>query len=115
MVTFFKLDSNKITAIISLDDKEYFVRKPTFTTRPTQPPPPPPSALFSPRSKLRQEVLPITNNLDNLSSSTRVPPIPIKPPNLSTKMLMIAEDDTYEVPNTTRKRYAIFLIIIIDY
>uniref|UniRef100_A0A158Q6V1 Peptidase M12B domain-containing protein n=1 Tax=Elaeophora elaphi TaxID=1147741 RepID=A0A158Q6V1_9BILA len=90
-----KLDSNGIAVLITPDDKECLVRKST-TVRPTQPPPPPP--LFPPRSTPNK-------TLPTISSSLKQPPpLPIKPPNLSLKMIITDSDDTYELPNTTRKR-----------
>uniref|UniRef100_A0A8R1TQB4 Peptidase M12B domain-containing protein n=1 Tax=Onchocerca volvulus TaxID=6282 RepID=A0A8R1TQB4_ONCVO len=94
-----KLDSNGISVLITPGDKECLVRKSTIM-RPKQPPPPPPT--FSSR-----------NTLDKTLSSIRTapstpikkpPPLPIKPPNLSLKMIMMDRDDTYEMSNTAKKR-----------
>ncbi|KAM3727514.1 Disintegrin and metalloproteinase domain-containing protein [Dirofilaria immitis] len=94
-----KLDSNGISVLIAPGDKECLVRKSTIT-RPTEPPPPPPT--FSSRSTL-DKVLPSIHAIPS-TPFKRPPPLPVKPPNLSLKMIIADSDNTYEVPNTARKR-----------
>ncbi|VDK83760.1 unnamed protein product [Litomosoides sigmodontis] len=76
---------------------ESLVHKSTTTVqRPTHPPPPPP-----PR---RDKALPSLNIIS--SALKQPPPLPVKPANLLSLKMIIASggDDSYEVPNTTRKR-----------
>ncbi|VIO99719.1 conserved hypothetical protein [Brugia malayi] len=105
-----KLDSNSIAILIAPSDKECLIRK-SMSTRPKQPPPPPPAPAppappvlpsLSSRNTLNK-VLPSTDNIPS-SPLKQPPPLPIKPPNLSLKMFVTDNDDTYEMPNTARKR-----------
>ncbi|VDN88773.1 unnamed protein product, partial [Brugia pahangi] len=106
-----KLDSNSIAVLIAPSDKECLIRK-SMSTRPKQPPPPPPAPAppapaplvpsLSSRNTLNK-VLPSTDNRPS-SPLKQPPPLPIKPPNLSLKMFVTDSDDTYEMPNTARKR-----------
>ncbi|CAG9535136.1 unnamed protein product [Cercopithifilaria johnstoni] len=100
----YKLDSSSVTVLIApSNDKECLIRKQKIM-RPTQPPPPPPS--FSPRSTL-DKVKPSINILS--SPLKQPPPLPVKPPNSSLKMIITGSSDIYEMPNTTRKRLSSFV------